>query len=158
MNSSHWFHQWNPTHNIFDILLLCKYLPLNWYFYWADVQKAKTSQPPPPGPIWPHIYICKHPPNTARQTSAPLLDWRLLNWTFQTQHHSIFQFVSNIGPAAAWLAMKYNTPFLHPHFQWTTLRLRLQIFRDSILGHPDDDRDTGLCHSHQIFIKYFITT
>ena len=120
MNSSHWFHQWNPTHNIFDILLLCKYLPLNWYFYWADVQKAKTSQPPPPGPIWPHIYICKHPPNTARQTSAPLLDWRLLNWTFQTQHHSIFQFVSNIG-------------LLLPGWQWnTTLLFFIHTFSEQL--------------------------
>ena len=67
---------------------------------------SKTSQPRhPPGPsrrcnhgwriFWPpHIYICMWTgarPGGGRGS----LDWRLLNWTFQTQH-SIFQFASNI--------------------------------------------------------------
>ena len=70
---------------------------------WGSVKQNKSA--PTPGPsrrcnhgwriFWPpHIYICMWTGARPGEGGGPL-DWRLLNWTFQTQH-SIFQFASNI--------------------------------------------------------------
>ena len=71
---------------------------------WGSVKQNKSARTPP-GPsrrcnhgwriFWPpYIYICMWTGARPGEGGGPL-DWRLLNWTFQTQH-SIFQFASNI--------------------------------------------------------------
>ena len=99
---------------------------------WPHGIILQNKSPPTPSPsrqcnhgwriFWPsHIYICMWTGARLGEGGGPL-DWRLLNWTFQTQH-SIFQFASNILYFCGNTRMEalYSNKHTHSHTRFTNI-------------------------------------